>query len=614
MADEVIDGLENMKLTTKEEEVITISDEGRVEAIEDCTRSLMGKVLMCKSFNKRVAKNTMRRAWGLEDSLCMTEVGPNLFQFKFTLEFDLNRLLQGGLWFFDNQLLMLKRRMKGMTVGNIRMETATLWIQIWGAPLDMFSSHIAKEVGSKLGVVKEVGQRKGQDELNYLMRVQVALPISKPIRRGSFIAGFDGDRHWVTFKYEQLPLFCHYCGMLGHDVKNCAAHFAVTKNGGKTDYQYGEFLKEMGGRPRVDPYTEKQEGLENSSEGGGGKSDAGFCGSEDGQFRFEAWLHQNKAVTVERRQCRNPSNDEDGESEFSGNTPQSQERDRKDLAHADYVVRCTADVYNSVSDLKEISVQKDNVLTSGLDGKASVSQVLGLSVSGGSKEVTSAGPNATKPKSSWARFNRMDFGLEGLQKFFIGFYGWPEAQHKEKSWKLIEHLKSFVNGAWLCAGDFNAILNSAKKLSVRPPNLAEIDAFRSVLDSCNFEYLGYKGYTYTWSNKRPGEANTKLKLDRAVATMEWRAKFQMSIVSHLPPHASYHLLIMMHVKSVQRNQQKFKKGFKFEEAWLLWEDCGAVVKDAWDMVGGGESGLASINEKIKFYGEELQASFQIKAE
>ena len=52
MVDEVIDSLENMKLTTEEEEVITISDEGRVEAIEDCTLSLMGKFLTCKSFNK----------------------------------------------------------------------------------------------------------------------------------------------------------------------------------------------------------------------------------------------------------------------------------------------------------------------------------------------------------------------------------------------------------------------------------------------------------------------------------------------------------------------------------------------------------------------------------
>ena len=104
-------------------------------------------------------------------------------------------------------------------------------------------------------------------------------------------------------------------------------------------------------------------------------------------------------------------------------------------------------------------------------------------------------------------------------------------------------MRGFVNGAWLCAGDFNAILNSAEKLSLRPPNSVEIDAFRNVLDFCILEGLGYRGYTYTWSNKRPSEANTKLRLDRAVATMEWREKFPITTVSHLPPHASDHLSI-----------------------------------------------------------------------
>ena len=128
MADDVVNSMENMKLTMEEEEVITISDEGRLEAIEDCNLSLLGKFLTCKSFNKQAAKNTIRRAWGLEDSLCITEVRPNLFQFKFTSEFDLNRVLRGGPWTFDNQLLLLKRWRRGMIVKNIRMEIATLWV------------------------------------------------------------------------------------------------------------------------------------------------------------------------------------------------------------------------------------------------------------------------------------------------------------------------------------------------------------------------------------------------------------------------------------------------------------------------------------------------------
>lgn len=52
---------------------------------------------------------------------------------------------------------------KGMTVGNIRVDYASLWIQIWRAPLDMISPQVAFEVGSRLGVVEEVERRRQQD-------------------------------------------------------------------------------------------------------------------------------------------------------------------------------------------------------------------------------------------------------------------------------------------------------------------------------------------------------------------------------------------------------------------------------------------------------------------
>nr|XP_023871699.1 uncharacterized protein LOC111984314 [Quercus suber] len=156
MVDDVADGLGNMKLAFDEEEIIHISDKGRLKALETCSLSLIGKFLTCKPFNKCATNNTLRRAWGLENSLQIIEVSPNLFQFKFQLEFDMASILQDGPWSFDNQLLLLQRWQKGLTVRNIKLEHASLWIQIWGAPFDMVSPQVAREVGNRLGRVEEV--------------------------------------------------------------------------------------------------------------------------------------------------------------------------------------------------------------------------------------------------------------------------------------------------------------------------------------------------------------------------------------------------------------------------------------------------------------------------
>lgn len=74
------------------------------------------------------------------------------------------------------------------------------------------------------------------------MRVRVELPINKPLRRSGYIAGADGQRLWINFKYERLSTFCFVCGKLGHDNKHCDAK----PRGLSNVCQYGEWLKAGG--------------------------------------------------------------------------------------------------------------------------------------------------------------------------------------------------------------------------------------------------------------------------------------------------------------------------------------------------------------------------------
>ena len=63
MADDVTSILEKMKLTSEEEEVIEIPEEGCKEGMESCALSLIGKFLTCRPFNRKAAITTLKRAW-----------------------------------------------------------------------------------------------------------------------------------------------------------------------------------------------------------------------------------------------------------------------------------------------------------------------------------------------------------------------------------------------------------------------------------------------------------------------------------------------------------------------------------------------------------------------
>lgn len=100
-------------------------------------------------------------------------------------------------------------------------------------------------------------------------------------------------------------------------------------------------------------------------------------------------------------------------------------------------------------------------------------------------------------------------GKEDVSQWYLTcFYGWLEHNQKFKSWALLAHLATFVDGSWLCIGDFNAILQNTEKQSARPP-LYQMDKFRTTLDRCNLADLGFLGYPFTWNNKCPRHANTR---------------------------------------------------------------------------------------------------------
>lgn len=183
----------------------------------------------------------------MDEELQIVEVGSNLFQFKFKSGFELDRVLKGGPWTFDNQALMLCRWQLGMTAANVKFDSIALWIQIWDAPFDMISPIVVAEIGNRLGEVVEVVKRRTQDT-EFLYEGEGRAPNVKANKTRAFIGGSKGLHTWVSFKYERLPMFCHFCGVLGHDLKHCVKHFAWMKNSKEVECQYGDWLRANGGR------------------------------------------------------------------------------------------------------------------------------------------------------------------------------------------------------------------------------------------------------------------------------------------------------------------------------------------------------------------------------
>ena len=79
-----------------------------------------------------------------------------------------------------------------------------------------------------------------------------------------------------------------------------------------------------------------------------------------------------------------------------------------------------------------------------------------------------------------------------------------------------------------------------------------------------------------------------------MANEAWIGKFPLSRVVHLSTHASNHLPLLLQVQSFNHQRQRKEKNFKFEESWLLLDDCEDTVKEAWGRDPSATHGLESI--------------------
>jgi hypothetical protein len=109
-------------------------------------------------------------------------------------------------------------------------------------------------------------------------------------------------------------------------------------------------------------------------------------------------------------------------------------------------------------------------------------------------------------------------------------------------------------------------------------------AFRETLDVCNLVDLGFKGLLYTYDNKRSGRANVRVRLDRVVATAEWRDLFADTCVEHLVSPVSYHNPLL--VRLIKESRASPRQPRRHYEVW--WEraaELPELIASAWEEAG-----------------------------
>lgn len=138
---------------------------------------------------------------------------------------------------------------------------------------------------------------------------------------------------------------------------------------------------------------------------------------------------------------------------------------------------------------------------------------------------------------------------------FIGLYGELETQKRHEPWDRLWSLKNKGVAPWICVRDFNEITKQSKKGGRRVKPHHQMQLFHKVLGECGFMDMGFVGSLFTWHKHYPNYTVWE-RLDRAVATNQWFAKFLETKIHHLDMTTLNHKALWMVPKVMECRQQR----------------------------------------------------------
>ncbi|KAF4395281.1 hypothetical protein F8388_001668 [Cannabis sativa] len=145
----------------------------------------------------------------------------------------------------------------------------------------------------------------------------------------------------------------------------------------------------------------------------------------------------------------------------------------------------------------------------------------------------------------------IDSEPKGFKWMLMGIYGPPHREDKEAFWINIGDMVNQSPRPVLLIGDMNGTLKDSECFHYANQGNSSRYAFdfRRMVNGVGLIDLGFQGPCYTWAKDRDsnnhGGSTKRARLDRGLASPDWRVMFPNAIVKHLSSMGSDHRPILL---------------------------------------------------------------------
>jgi hypothetical protein len=173
--------LEDLSLQDDEGFVFDVED-GEEDVI-DFRWCLVGRFLGDRSIHVNSMKVTMADVWRPVKGVKIKEATPGIFLFHFGHALDMEAVLQGGPWSFNNQMLIMERVRLGVQIENIPLYHVDFWVQVHNLPTGFMTERVGKTLANYIGSFVEYDKNNKGSFWREYMRTKSGLISVSHLRR-----------------------------------------------------------------------------------------------------------------------------------------------------------------------------------------------------------------------------------------------------------------------------------------------------------------------------------------------------------------------------------------------------------------------------------------------
>ncbi|MBA0735290.1 hypothetical protein Gogos_019152 [Gossypium gossypioides] len=197
--------LANLSLDNGEEDVLLIPNESGSQSVGEKS-NLVWCFLTASIVHFLAMKNTMANVWH-PIRVQTSNLGDKRFYFSFFHKMDMDRVISGVPWTFNNHLLVVHRLENGEDPIKVPLVFVNFWVQVHELAMGLFSKIVARQLGDCIEKFLKYDSKSLSKGVKNFLQIKVWLDARRPLKQNKKIMFAFRNYTYVSFKYERLTMF-----------------------------------------------------------------------------------------------------------------------------------------------------------------------------------------------------------------------------------------------------------------------------------------------------------------------------------------------------------------------------------------------------------------------